>query len=91
MTQTTARLRGFLSYAHGDRRLVGRFRQLLSPRLEIARGLDFSVWWDDDILIGQRWDDEIRRAIREADFGLLLVSPTFLSRTTSGGSRSRCC
>ncbi len=72
-------MRGFLSYAHRDRRLVHRFRQLLSPRLEIARDLRLSVWWDDDIRIGQRWDDEIRRAIEEADFGLLLVSPAFLS------------
>jgi len=72
--------RGFLSYAHEDWRLVSRFRRLLGPRLGIARDLRVSVWWDADILLGQRWDDEIRRAIREADFGLLLLSPALLSR-----------
>jgi len=73
-------MRGFLSYAHADLRLVDRFRRLLTPRLEIVRGLDASVWRDDDILVGQPWDDAIRTAIAKADFGLVLVSPALLSR-----------
>jgi hypothetical protein len=42
--------------------------------------MKLSVWWDDRILIGQLWDEEIRRALSEADFGLVLVSPALLSR-----------
>ena len=76
----TRGLRGFLSYAHADRRLVSRFRRLLTPRLEIVRDLTLSIWWDDHILVGQPWDEEIRRAMAWADFGLLLVSPALLSR-----------
>lgn len=72
-------VRGFLSYAHVDRPLVGRFRELLEPRLAIDRGLELSVWWDDDILVGQPWEDEIRRAIAAVEVGLLLLSPAFLS------------
>jgi hypothetical protein len=75
-----AAVRGFLCYAHQDIRLVRRFRRLLEPRLKNARGLDISVWWDDDILVGQPWDETIRRAIADADFGLVLVSPALLSR-----------
>lgn len=74
------KLRGFLSYAHADLPLVQRFRALLGLRLENILGLDTSMWWDDHILVGQMWDDEIRTALREADFGLVLVSPTLLSR-----------
>lgn len=73
-------VRGFLSYTRHDWRLVKRFRTLLGPRLENVRGLRISVWWDNDVLLGQRWDDEIRGALGEADFGLLLVSPALLSR-----------
>ena len=73
-------VRGFLSYAHADRRLVDRFRRLLAPRLELVRGLEVSIWWDDHILVGQKWDDAIRQGISDADFGLLLVSPALLSR-----------
>lgn len=72
-------IRGFLSYAHADRTLVDRLRKLLAPRLASRRGPNVSVWWDDLILIGQLWDEEIRRAITNADFGLVLVSPALLA------------
>ena len=60
--------------------MVEAFRRLLTPRLQIDRRIDFSVWSDDLILVGQPWDGEIRRAMAEADFALLLLSPAFLSR-----------
>ena len=72
-------VRGFLSYAHADIPLVKRFRALLGPRLDNFREPKISVWWDEHILVGQLWDEEIRRAITEADFGLLLVSPALLA------------
>lgn len=80
MTTTRRSARGFLSYAHGDRRLVEQLRRLMTPRLQIDRRVEFSVWSDDLILVGQLWDDEIRRAMAASDFALLLLSPTFLSR-----------
>ena len=73
-------VRGFLSYAHADGRLVRRFMNLLGPRLQVLGNLDLRVWSDTDLLVGQRWDDEIRNAIDAADFGLLLVSPALLTR-----------
>ncbi|MGH2771293.1 MAG: toll/interleukin-1 receptor domain-containing protein [Actinomycetota bacterium] len=71
--------RGFLSHAHEDRRLVERFRRLLDDRLAIDRSLDFSIWWDADILVGELWDNRIREAMATADFGLLAISPAFLA------------
>lgn len=52
----------------------------MTPRLQIDRRLEFSLWADDLVLVGQPWDDTIRRAMAAADFALLLLSPTFLSR-----------
>lgn len=72
--------RGFLSYAHRDRRLVESLRDRLTPRLRIDREIEFSVWSDDLILLGQRWDEAIRRAMAAADFALILLSPALLSR-----------
>jgi TIR domain-containing protein len=79
---TTARrsVQGLVSYAHEDWPLVERFRRLLDKRLEIDRQLDFSLWADIDLLIGEPWDDRIQTAMATADFALLLLSPAFLSR-----------
>jgi len=73
-------VRGFLSYAHADRRLVETFRRLLTPRLSIDRTVDFSLWSDDLVLVGQEWDAAIRRAMAAADFALILLTPVLLSR-----------
>ncbi len=60
--------------------LVRRFRRLLLPRLAVDCDLQLSLWWDADILVGERWEGRIRRAMAAADFALLLVSPALLSR-----------
>lgn len=71
---------GFLCYARDDAKLVTRLRRDLTPRLKIDRTLAYTLWSDDLILVGQRWDEEIRAALAAADFGLLLVSPAMLVR-----------
>src|SRR5688572_10333297 len=70
---------GFLCYARADWALVGRFRRLLTPRLQGIVDSHLSLWWDDDIGTGQHWDREIRNAISESAFSLLLISPAFLA------------
>ena len=72
--------KGFLSHAHEDCRLFGRFWQLLWPRLAIDSELQFTFWRDVDLLVGECWQERIRDAIAAADFSLLLVSPAYLSR-----------
>lgn len=69
----------FVSYARADKRIVQRLLGLLEPRLAIKQGFDFSHWFDDEILVGSRWTDEISDALASCDFGLLLVSPNFLA------------
>ena len=47
----------FLSYAHQDR---GRARILV----EALRQQGIEVWWDQDIVTGQNWENEIDHALR---------------------------
>ncbi len=70
---------GFVSYAHGDARLVDRFLALMSPRCAILRDPEIEHWCDRRILAGARWEDEITRAIDTCDFGLLCLTPRFLA------------
>lgn len=70
----------FLSYAHRDQAAKARFLNLLNEYLKIAKDVEFEVWQDLEILPGQDWDAEIRRALDSCDVGILLVSPAFLGR-----------
>jgi len=69
----------FVSYAHADQEDVDRFFEVMRPLLAAAAGYTFERWMDTDILPGEKWHDEIQAAVRECDFGLLLVSPAFLA------------
>lgn len=70
----------FLSYAHSDQAAKAKFLNLLNEYLKIAKDIEFEVWQDLEILPGQKWDAEIRRALDSCDVGILLVSPAFLGR-----------
>jgi WD40 repeat protein/uncharacterized protein YjbI with pentapeptide repeats len=71
--------RYFVSYAHKDEKKVKALLELLTPQLKIALGYRFSDWNDNMILPGEAWRSEIQDAIRDCDFGLLLLSPEFLA------------
>jgi hypothetical protein len=70
---------GFVSYAQSDALLVDRFLELLRPRLATRREMVLELWSDRAILVGEQWLQEIERALEEADFGLLCLSPSFLA------------
>ena len=67
----------FLSYCRDNVDEVRRFHGAL-----IAAGE--AVWWDQDILPGQDWKFEIRKAMRDAYAVLLCLSKETSDRTTSG-------
>ncbi|WP_157817376.1 toll/interleukin-1 receptor domain-containing protein [Candidatus Thiodictyon syntrophicum] len=75
----TVELTYFVSYAHADQAPTGRLLDLLAPRLAIARGYRFRHWIDDRIAVGERWTDAIGAVLAGCDFGLLLLSPSFLA------------
>ncbi|MBK1649327.1 toll/interleukin-1 receptor domain-containing protein [Rhabdochromatium marinum] len=69
----------FVSYSHADKRLAHRLLDLIQPRLAIQKGFSFSQWIDNAIDPGQHWSDEISTALATCDFGLMLISPSFLA------------
>ncbi|HNM45014.1 pentapeptide repeat-containing protein, partial [Plasticicumulans sp.] len=71
----------FVSYAHGDDKLVSDLLERLRIRFKSAKEYRFEQWQDKDIVIGSHWRDEIQSAIARCKVGLLLVSPAFLAST----------
>ncbi len=74
-----ARLAGFVSYAHDDAAIVDPFLELMKPRCGALRDVELVGWWDRAILCGDRWRQEIDAALERCDFGLVLVTPSFLA------------
>jgi hypothetical protein len=67
----------FLSYCRDNKTEVAKLRDEL-----IAAGEQ--VWWDQDILPGQDWKNEIRNAMRAAHSVVLCLSRESAERITSG-------
>ncbi len=67
----------FLSYSHADE----RYRKRLDIELKVLAnlGLIASAWHDRKIQPGEKWDDEIKRELDEADVIILLVSSNALA------------
>lgn len=71
-------VRYFLSYAHDDAKLPDKLLVELDKQLRACKDFTFQRWQDTHILPGEKWHEEIQKAAKECDFGLLLVSPAFL-------------
>lgn len=70
-------IRVFISYSHQDEKYLAN-----DSLLGYLRGLEqegFEFWYDRDILVGETWDEEIRRQMELADIALVLVSQAFLN------------
>jgi hypothetical protein len=57
----------FISYKREDAATAGKVRHALMA-------LGFSVWWDEELQTGQKWDEKIDRALREAAAVVVLWS-----------------
>ena len=68
----------FISYAHANRDAKIKFMELLKEQTGAARNFKYTFWEDEDIAVGDDWDNSIQGAIAKNDFGILLVSPAFL-------------
>ena len=67
----------FVSYTHHDCLIVDKFIQHLKDTMD-QKELSLSLWLDrEGILIGEDWEQTIKEALEENDYGLLLLSPVF--------------
>jgi len=69
-------IRIFVSYSHKDKRWLEEFQKHIQP---LIRGGHIDLWDDTGIALGQKWREEIIKAIEAADIAVLLVSPDFLA------------
>lgn len=71
--EKSVREKVFVSYSHSDQSYLGDIQRHFKP---FKSHIDF--WEDSRIEPGQKWKDEIRKAIAETKVAILLVSTDFL-------------
>ena len=68
----------FVSYARANRDLATRFLKNFKEQVAPSRCYSYTYWRDSDILVGEKWHEEIQQALMKCDVGLVLISPAFL-------------
>ncbi len=72
-------VRFFVSYAHANKLLVDALVKELTHHFASSARYELLPWTDQSILVGERWRESIEKAIKDCDFGLLMISPAFLA------------
>jgi hypothetical protein len=73
---TVPKIQVFVSYSHKDARYMKLILEYVSHEL---RRDGIELWWDERIVTGSLWDNEIKAKIRESHIALALVSQSFLN------------
>ena len=68
----------FISYAHANKDLVARFVNKFEEYTKPSLTYNYRIWWDKRLLVGEDWQKEIIKALKECDLGLLMISASFL-------------
>ena len=68
----------FVSYARANRDLATRFLKKFKEQAAPSRQYQYVFLRDNDILVGEKWHEEIQVALAQCDVGLVLISPAFL-------------
>lgn len=71
----------FISYAHEDKEWVleGPGNIHLIPRIRRHTSPDAEIWFDEGLVIGEKWDEEIHNHIIQSHIAILLISESFVS------------
>ena len=71
----------FISYAHEDKEWVleGPGNIHLIPRIRRHTSPDAETWFDEGLVIGEKWDEEIHNHIVQSHIAILLISESFVS------------
>lgn len=67
----------FISYSHKDKEWLDRI-QICLKMLKLE-GIEIDVWDDTQIKAGDKWRDEITKALEEAKIAILLISMDYLA------------
>jgi hypothetical protein len=80
---TTGRtqLKYFVSYAHADDKVAKAFFEHLQTQLGAWQQIEFMLWHDGMLALGQDFREQIVAALNECDCGILLYSPSFFQST----------
>ncbi len=73
------KIRFFASYAAKDGALAERLLEPLRSHLAASKRFAVTVWDFHRLLVGERWHVRILAELDRSDFGLLLLSPAFLT------------
>lgn len=80
MNKPTIKL--FLSYAHddeGDTKDVTEFLKDLNKCFKASKHFHYELWADRDLLVGEAWHGKITGSLEQCDYGLMLVSLSFIT------------
>ncbi len=66
----------FISYSHKDKKWFDELKIHLEPLLQNEK---IDVWDDTRIKPGDKWEVEIREALKQAKIAVLMISPHFLA------------